>query len=349
MVAADDGNKQVLLGVPDFACPTPTPLRLPERVGRTAVAVADRLGVVRSREVQSFEEALALVGALGHQFFAADVAAIRAAIRAFRPDVLYADLRPAALVAARLEGVPSVSSIHLTSRSNYASAPRYAEGVNKALAEVGLAPVASTLDIFDWADQRVVPGSPTLDPVPDAIHVGPFVRPQLSPRAESPNLIVAHTGAGAVSAGKWLSRMTEAFSDWDYELWIGGRGLADRDQGAIHVRAELPFDELLPNAAAFIHHGGYDTIHLGVAHAVPQITAPGRYFARQFYSAALRNAGAGVILADAELETTRLRQQVRQILRTPSMAISAAELGEELRPLGNADRVVEVLAEVASR
>jgi hypothetical protein len=86
-------------------------------LGKRAFAIAQRLGIQQRRKVHSFEEVLFIVGAIQEKFFAEDVLAIRKAIHAFRPDVVYAEFRPSAMVAAKMETIPVATGYSYPARS----------------------------------------------------------------------------------------------------------------------------------------------------------------------------------------------------------------------------------------
>src|ERR1043165_7455167 len=123
--AAKDINYQPVESVREYFAPIPSPMGLPMALGKRAFGMAQRLGVQQRRKVRSFEEVLFLVGAIQESFFAEDVRAIRSAIQEFKPDVVYAEFRPAAIVAAKLENIHVAAGYSYPARKAYVSSPQY--------------------------------------------------------------------------------------------------------------------------------------------------------------------------------------------------------------------------------
>lgn len=105
----DDGNCANPVA-PTFQIPVPSPLGLPEAIARHTFPLASRLGLMGRKPVRSFEEVLWLTGALDERYTRAAVDALRAHMRAIRPDVVYSEFNLAAVIAARAEGIPCVGS-----------------------------------------------------------------------------------------------------------------------------------------------------------------------------------------------------------------------------------------------
>ena len=96
----DDGNCSDP-GGPTLEILVPSPLGLPEAIARHTFPLASRLGLMGRKPVHSFEEVLWLTGALDERYTRAAVDALRAHMRAIRPDVVYSEFNLAAIIAAR--------------------------------------------------------------------------------------------------------------------------------------------------------------------------------------------------------------------------------------------------------
>ena len=100
LVWGDDGNC-VNPVAPTLEIPVPSPLGLPEAIARHTFPLASRLGLMGRKPVCSFEEVLWLTGALDERYTRVAVDALRAHMRAIRPDVVYSEFNLAAVIAAR--------------------------------------------------------------------------------------------------------------------------------------------------------------------------------------------------------------------------------------------------------
>ena len=96
--------------------------------------LASRLGLMGRKPVHSFEEVLWLTGALDERYTRVAVDALRAHMRAIRPDVVYSEFNLAAVIAARAEGIPCVGSGSQPTTASYASNPRKSAGFDACCA-----------------------------------------------------------------------------------------------------------------------------------------------------------------------------------------------------------------------
>ncbi len=137
-----------------------------------------------------------------------------------RPPCL-TEFRIAALVAAKLENVKSMTDYSYPVQTSFASSPEFSGGVKKVLKEYGLPEINSVLEIFDWAELKIVPSSYDLEPINDssAIFTGPFSKPCLKQTMpEKRKKIIAYFGTGTISGKKVVETLTEAFYYTDTEL-----------------------------------------------------------------------------------------------------------------------------------
>lgn len=103
LCAALDVNYHEISGVKNYDCPVPSPSGMPMAIGKRMFGLAQKLGIQQKKQVHSFEQVLFFTGAIQQKFFMKDVLSIRQAIQDFRPDVVYSEFRPAAIVAAKLK------------------------------------------------------------------------------------------------------------------------------------------------------------------------------------------------------------------------------------------------------
>ena len=119
----DDGNCANPVA-PTLEIPVPSPLGLPDAIARHTFPLASRLGLMGRKPVRSFEEVLWLTGALDERYTRVAVDALRAHMRAIRPDAVYSEFNLAAVIAARAEGIPCVGSASQPTTAAYARGSR---------------------------------------------------------------------------------------------------------------------------------------------------------------------------------------------------------------------------------
>lgn len=115
------------------------------------------------------------------------------------------------------------------------------------------------------------------------------------------------------------------------------------------VTARVEFGEVLPYAAAAIHHGGAGTTHALVTHAVPQIVVP--HAADQSRQAeGVARSGVGYRIHPREVTIPLLVQNLKQILPNDSaIRRNAYALKEEFAALGGVPKAAELLVQLVER
>jgi len=101
------------------------------------------------------------------------------------------------------------------------------------------------------------------------------------------------------------------------------------------VRSFVPQIEILRRAAAFVTHGGMNSVQEALYHGVPLVAAP--LAADQFWiSARASELGAALVLDPARVEAGTIRGSVAEILSGDRYAAAAARIGASLREAGGA-------------
>ncbi|PZD95716.1 hypothetical protein DNH61_12190 [Paenibacillus sambharensis] len=221
-----------------------------------------------------------------------------AMLKSLDPHLVYADLSPHTIIAARYLGIPVVSLTQACFHPaglplHYWSKPprnvsRVTPVVNRVLQELGLSPV-SRMEELTAGDITVVPSIPELDPIrSEAVHyVGPIGEElKDNPAARefadlSPDVVVY---AGRVSdtagdSGLRLVRMVqEAFRDRQERVAIVYSGKLPlreaRAMPASVIRVERFRSDWLSRAKLYIHHGGHGSCLSSILHAVPSLIIP---------------------------------------------------------------------------
>lgn len=351
--AAKDINYQPVNGVREYFAPIPSPMGLPMALGKRAFTVAQRLGIQQRRKVSSFEEVLFIVGAIQKKFFTEDVLAIRRAIQEFKPDVVYAEFRPAAIVAAKMETIPVATGYSYPARKAYASSPQYSKGVRQFLQQQGLPTIESVLDIFEWADLKIVPSCYALEPIddPKVLFTGPFTTPspQPTPNHHEKNAVVVYMGNGSITYPNQLSVLKQAFERSEYQVYIASYQAIPADQGNIHLAKRFDFSTLMPRAVAFINHGGQNSVLSGILFGVPQMIFPGNVFERQYNADSVERLCLGKRYSDSQFNPAELLQAMQEIKNNPLYVENIANIQSQLRKLGGVDRAIQGLSTLCSK
>lgn len=343
--AAEDVNYKNIENIKNYYAPIPSPLGMPMFIGKRMLKIGQLLGVQQKKKVNSFEQVLKFVGAVNYKHFSKDVLYIRKAIQEFKPDIVYAEFRIAAIVASKLENIKVVTGFSYPVQKSFASNPEYSTGVKRFLQENKLPVIESVLDIFNWADLKVVPSSYELEPIDDKniIFVGPFSSTDSSHANTEKNKIVAYMGNGTISPRKVIEELTKAFENSNYQVYIATEQVEPYKKNNINVNKRFDFSKLMPEAKVYINHGGQNSIMTGLVHGVPQIICPGNVFERQYNASSIAKLGAGVVLETADFKSETIKRIVSDINEKSIYSNNARIAGERLLSLGGATKAAQAI------
>jgi Glycosyltransferase family 28 C-terminal domain. len=345
LCAALDVNYHTIDNVKNYDCPIPSPFGMPLAIGKRIFGLVRRLGLQQKKKVHSFEQVLFFTGAIQRKLFEKDVFAIRQAIQNFQPDVVYAEFRPSAIVAAKLEKVKVATGYSFPVQKKYASNPEYSKDVQNFIRECQLPPIESILDIFDWADLKVVPSSYELEPITDehVIFTGPFLHPsQVAYRGER-DKIIAYMGNGTVSPKQLVEELSKAFQGTAYQVLIATEQLHPFEQNNIIVHRRFDFNKFMPEAAVYINHGGQNSIMTGLIYGVPQIICPGTVFERKYNASSIEKIGAGKVISAENFQADTIKKILLKFNNDESYADKARKAGAQLINLGGTEKVIKGL------
>ncbi len=354
--AFQDAGHEVVLGMaPDGNCrnpvadrvlelPVPSPMGAPMAVAKRTFPLATKLGIAGRKPVGSFEEVLWLTGNLAHGFAAESVETIRRFIRDEHIDAVYSEYSLPAIIAAKAEDVALFGSHSFPTQASYASAPGKSGGVRKLLDGLGLPAVESALELFERMDRRFIPSCPELEPFEgDDVTFCGFLgeAPAITADAER-DALVFYLGTGTVPVKQLVASAAAVAERTGRETYVAGieaNHVSHADAPAnLHLAPRFDFSELLPRAAAFINHGGQNSVMDALSHGAPQIVFGGRVFERRYNAGSIDSAGAGIRLesftADAIIDALSCLEA------DGSYRVNAAALRERLTALGGAARIV---------
>jgi len=341
--AAEDVNYKKIDNVKNFFAPIPSPLGMPMFIGKRMMKMAQAFHMQEKKQVNSFEQVLFFAGATDKKLFYNDVQCIRDAIHYYKPDVVYAEFRPSAIVAAKLENVKVAAGYSYPVQTSFAKNPEYSKGVREFLKENNLPPIKSALELFDWADLKIVPSSYELEPMDgeNIVFTGPFDAPSIGKFEANKNKILVYMGFGTISPHTMIENLTKVQTD--YEFYIATRQVKPYRKNNITVDERFDFSKLMPEALAYINHGGQNSVMTGLMYGVPQIVYPGNVFERKYNADSLVHLHAGVKLEKNGFTAKRIGNVVDEFKKNPTYAENAKKAGEQLLNLGGVKTTVKAI------
>ncbi|MBW9154235.1 glycosyltransferase [Clostridium estertheticum] len=346
--AAKDVNYKTIENIKNYYAPIPSPLGMPMFIGKRMIKIVQLLGIQQKKSVNSYEQVLHFIGAITYNHFLEDVFYIRKAIRNFKPDIVYAEFRISAIVASKLENVKVVTGFSYPVQKSFASNPEYSEGVKVFIKENKLPSIESVLDIFDWADLKVVPSSYELEPIDDKkiVFTGPFFVPNVKTVETPRNKIIAYMGYGTITPKTVIYNLAKVFEESKFQIYIATEQVKPFKKNNINVDRKFDFSELMPEAVAYINHGGQNSIMTGLIYGVPQIICPGNNFERRYNASSIVHLGAGVSLESGDFNAKTIKKIVKELNIKPIYANNSKKSGERLLNLGGVNKVVQVLEDL---
>lgn len=348
---ADNRNYRKVEGTEEHLAANPEPLGLPRPFGQMAVALAFHCGMLKRKEVTSFEFVLHMMGILHPGYFLKDVEFLRSIIQTFKPDIVYSEFRLPAIVAAKLEGVLLAGSCSYPGLPAYRCDPQYSEAVREKLRCLNLPNLDSILDLFSWQTVSFIASSPTLEPVKldNPVHVGPFFD---IPEPGSNNMrskITVYMGNSAIRPHEMLRELRAVAARRQFDIYIASTTLHPAEEANLHIAPRFDFGKLLLESILFIHHGGQNSSMSGLLAGVPQLIFPGKVFERCFNADSIVQIGAGIRCVDSDFTAPRLDSMIDTIKNNNSFYSAARDCGRELRSLGGASKTLSVMEDLVHR
>lgn len=337
---AEDVNYKAIPHVKNYYLEVPMPLGLPKVVAKRTFPIAQKLGIIQRKNVESFEDVLHFTGNNDYSYLVKSVQNIRDAINDFKPDIIYSEFNISSIIAAKLENKTLFASISYPTQAEYASNKKYAKDLNRFLKENNLPPVKSTLDLFKWADKSFVPSIKELEPINQNVK---FCGSWNTINGESKynNIILVYMGNGTISPKKMLKEVKNAFIGTEYEVYIGSQSLEKQEIDNIHVDKSWDFSKLLTDAVLFINHGGQNSIIDGLIHGVPQLICPGRVFERIYNAESVKKLNSGRILKVDEFKSEKIRLESGKLINDTRYRENSRLIGDKLKSTEGINCILE--------
>ena len=338
---ARDVNFAEIDDIRNYALDVPTPMGMPSITANLFFPLVQKLGITARKTVKSFDQVLFFTGNLDKRYLRRSVESIRAAIRDFRPDVVYSEFNVSAIIAAKLENVRLFTTVSFPTQKEYACEPKLAKGLNQLLAEWKLPATSSALELFEWADECFCPSVPELEPFEkkNVVFLGALKHHEMKKDGKRDKIIV-YMGNGTISASKMLKEVKAAFDRVPYQIYVASKSLEPMEAGNLHVAPRWDFNKLLDEAVLFLNHGGQNSMVDGLLHGVPQIMVPGKVFERQYNAKSLEKAGAGKMLSHEEFRGDVIRRLAEEIIASAEMRERACMMGEKMMQAGGVQNLV---------
>ena len=340
---AEDVNYKPINGVKNYYLEVPMPLGLPKFIAKRTFPVAQRLGIIEKKNVESFEDVLHFTGNSDYNYLVKSVGNIRDAINDFNPDIVYSEFNISSIIAAKLENKVLYTTISYPTQTDYASNIKYAAGVKKFLYENNLPEIKSTLDLFTWADESFVPSIHELEPINNENTSFCGTWKDVDGESDYNDVILVYMGNGTISPRKMFNEIKSTFIDSGYEVYIASQSLEKLEYENIHVAKSWDFSKLLKEAVLFINHGGQNSIIDGLIYGVPQLICPGKVFERIYNAKSVERVKAGKMLGVTEFKSRNIIIESEKLINDKSYRENSKLIGDKLKSQKGIDCILETM------
>lgn len=294
-----------------------------------------------------------------------------AAVTSFKPDVVFAEARPSAPIAAEATGTPLVTvagwPTHPEFPDNRAATDQPLDVFNDQLRRYGLREIRHVAElIFMRSDVKISPSLPDLEPELRDVQDVHFVGYMLDVTKKNEHMpawfddwyqtpfLLVYLSVSAISPQRYTATLTEAFRDSPYRVLCACGFHYEVDYGALRSHNDnvrfveyVPIQNVINRAQLMIFHGGQDTMLMALLHGVPSITIPGQHSERRYNAAQLERLGASRTLPVHAFRLGRLRRVVEEVLQGPYGARSQ-KLSDGARAYRGTDEAAELILGAAA-
>jgi MGT family glycosyltransferase len=184
-----------------------------------------------------------------------------------------------------------------------------------------------------------------------------FVGPTLGPRPENvafpwerlrhPRVVYVSLGTLFNTDAAFYRDCFAALGEEDCQVVLStGSGVRLEDLGPpppnFIVQPYVPQLEVLRRAAAFVTHGGMNSVNESLGLGVPVVVIP-QMGEQEIVGRRTEQLGAGVLLTKAGTTVETLRAAVRHVLSDETYRRQAAQVGETFRAAGGVGRAVDAI------
>lgn len=290
------------------------------------------------------------------------------AIKQFKPDVIFAEARPSAIISARIAGVPTVMIASWPcSEKNIVNKKADGEcikGFNKVLKENNLPQINNVAELFfKDADIKLSPSIPELEPElsneKDVIFAGYILDTDCSVKlpdwytlwGKRDFQVFMYLSVSALPPSYYIDTVVNAFKDKPCRV-VCSCGFHYEVSDLPHADDNIRFTRYIPSAPVMrdsdivIFHGGQDTMLTALLNGLPSMTITGRHFERAYNAEQLEKIGASKRLSLMSFRANRLFSEVEEVLRGPYGDVSR-RISHDLKNYGGTEYCAEVLAGMA--
>ena len=294
-------------------------------------------------DCRSYEEYMYVQGVMSQPYLQADVKALEEAIDDFKPELIIALHRPAALLVSQLHEIPCWVLVHGAMYRNLYFPSQSMYGFNQTASSLKLEQELSLSSFYAKARRRIGFGSEIFSPFlikENVSRLGFMCEiPEHAPRG---NRFIICSDHILNSPHRFRKIIEAAFLGASYRVDIYGIGMENDINDNLHFHEGMDMSAI-PKAAAVIHSGSSYMTSLCLAYGIPQIIIADHSCFRSFNALALERVKAGICLFEENLTMASLYETYRTLLADDGYALHAKETQKTFSRHGSIKEIVDLL------
>lgn len=305
-------------------------------------------------------------GMAEEDFSEAAVKAELEAIKAFNPDVIFAETRLSAAISAEIAGIPTVMIASWPICPDFPQNRIHQgrlEGVyNKILKENHLPLIENITELFyKRATVKIAPTIPELEPELEnqEIEFVGYILDEADKTQKLPEWydswkydqkIFIYLSVSALAPDLYMQVILDTFRSSPYGVMCGcgfhySVSSLYSQYDNIKFERYLPVASIMKDTRLVIFHGGQDTMLTTLIHGIPSLTIPGNHFERDYNATNLEKLGVSKKLSITSFRSTRLLNETEQILSQPYFT-NCAKIKEKMNQYGGTEACVKIICDL---
>ncbi len=291
--------------------------------------------------MHSFSDALYVMGAIGKKYYKKDVEAIINAIDKFNPDIVYSDLRPAAVSASLIRNIKIASTVTYPLCEYHSQDPYALDIINSYNSKMDIPKASSLCAFYEKSDLEFVPSIYELQPLAgkSIVFAGPIMEFKSIDKIVPAKKIIIKVRS--MDQDFLLKKTVETFKNSDLKVLLISSKLQDKDFGNISVRKSVNINKQLAEAAVYIHNGENKDLLNSLMSKTPQIIVKANVYFLKYNGYSLQRNNAGIFIDESDFNKNKLPKLLDKIMKKDKYVDNTKKLSKILMKHGGAVKVID--------
>ena len=302
-----------------------------------------------AENMHSFSDALYVMGSIGKRYYKKDVESIINSIDSFKPDIVYSDLRPAAISASLARNIKIASTVTYPLCEYHSQDPYAIDIINNFNSKIGIAKFNSICDFFDKSDLKFVPSIYELEPLAgkSVVFTGPIMEIKAVKTLNPEKKIIIKLRS--MDQDFLLEETIKTFKNSDFKIFLVSSKLEEKNYGNISVRKCINMKKQLADAAVFIHNGENKDVFNSIITDTPQVIMKCNVYFLKYNGYSVERNNAGLLIEKDDFNKNKLPKIVEKIMSKEKYVKNTKKLSRLLAQHTGAVKVIDEMEKITSK